>query len=103
MSTQLVYVNRRKKLESGQRTTSLHWMLNKPGLIGSVLSKVKPENRELYFMLGQFGKCSQDVSVHHAHSVTSSKAMLSLQMSPLSLFSMTLLSGQVHTSCLYLV
>jgi len=50
----LVYVNRRKKLESGQRTTSLHWMLNKPGLIRNLLSKVKPENRELYFMLGQF-------------------------------------------------
>ncbi|KAI0273878.1 hypothetical protein BGY98DRAFT_997995 [Russula aff. rugulosa BPL654] len=50
----LVYVDRRKKLESGQRTTSLHWMLNKPGLIGNVLSKAKPENRELYFMLGQF-------------------------------------------------
>jgi len=49
-----VYVDRRKKLESGQRTTSLHWMLNKPGLIGNMLSKVKPENRELYFMLGQF-------------------------------------------------
>ncbi|KAF8480016.1 hypothetical protein DFH94DRAFT_739736 [Russula ochroleuca] len=50
----LVYVDRRKKLESGQRTTSLHWMLNKPGLIGDMLSKVKPGNRELYFMLGQF-------------------------------------------------
>lgn len=50
----LVYVDRRKKLESGQRTTSLHWMLNKPGLIRNLLSKVKPENRELYFMLGQF-------------------------------------------------
>ena len=55
-----MYVDRRKKLESGQRTTSLHWMLNKPGLIGDVLSKVKPENRELYFMLGQFGKCAQE-------------------------------------------
>jgi len=50
----LVYVDRRKKVESGQRTTSLHWMLKKPGLIGDILSKVKPENRELYFMLGQF-------------------------------------------------
>jgi len=29
-------------------------MLNKPGLIANVLSKAKPENRELYFMLGQF-------------------------------------------------
>jgi len=50
----LVYVDRRKKVESGQRTTSLHWMLNKPGLIADVLSKFKPENRALYFMLGQF-------------------------------------------------
>ena len=33
-------------------------MLNKPGLVGNLLSKVKPENRELYFMLGQFGKYS---------------------------------------------
>lgn len=98
-----MYVDRRKKLESGQRTTSLHWMLNKPGLIGDVLSKTKPENRELYFMLGQFGKCTQDILVHHAHNATSSQSTLSLQMSPLSLFSMTLLSGQVHTSCSYLV
>lgn len=99
-----MYVNRRKKLESGQRTTSLHWMLNKPGLIRTALSKVKPENRELYFMLGQFGKYSQDVLlVRHAHNVMLSKSMLSLQMFLLSLFSMTLLSGQVHTSCLYSV
>jgi hypothetical protein len=98
-----VYVDRRKKLESGQRTTSLHWMLNKPGLIRNLLSKVKPENRELYFMLGQFGKCIQDISVHDVHNATLSQSTLSLQMSPLSLFSMTLLSGQVHTSCSYLV
>jgi hypothetical protein len=98
-----VYVDRRKKLESGQRTTSLHWMLNKPGLIGNVLSKVKPESRELYFMLGQFSKCTQDILVHQAHNATLSQSTLSLQMSPLSLFSMTLLSGQVHTSCSYLV
>lgn len=50
----LVYVDRRKKLESGQRTTSLHYMIKKPGLIGGILNKVQPENRELYFMLGQF-------------------------------------------------
>ncbi|KAI0301270.1 hypothetical protein BC826DRAFT_988459 [Russula brevipes] len=50
----LVYVDRRKKVESGQRTTSLHWMLHKPGLIGNILSKVKPENRAIFFMLGQF-------------------------------------------------
>ena len=98
-----MYVDRRKKLESGQRTTSLHWMLNKPGLIGNVLSKAKPENRELYFMLGQFGKRTQDFSVHHAHKAILSQSTLFLQMSPLSLFSMTLLSGQVHTSCSYLV
>jgi len=29
-------------------------MLHKPGLIGNILSKVKPENREIFFMLGQF-------------------------------------------------
>ena len=51
-----MYVDRRKKVESGQRTTSLHWMLKKPGLVSNVLSTVKPENRELYFMLGQFGE-----------------------------------------------
>jgi len=50
----LVYVDRRKKIESGQRTTSLSWMLNKPGLIGNFLSKYRPENRALIFMLGQF-------------------------------------------------
>ncbi|KAI0299409.1 hypothetical protein B0F90DRAFT_1810670 [Multifurca ochricompacta] len=50
----LVYVDRRKKVESGQRTTSLYWIINKPGLIGSLLSKFQPEDRALYFMLGQF-------------------------------------------------
>ncbi|KAI9513475.1 hypothetical protein F5148DRAFT_1273104 [Russula earlei] len=50
----LVYVDRRKKVESGQRTTSLYWMLNKPGLINNMLSKFKPENRAFIFMLGQF-------------------------------------------------
>ncbi|KAI0267402.1 hypothetical protein BC834DRAFT_871173 [Gloeopeniophorella convolvens] len=50
-----VYIDRRKKIESGQRTTSLSWMINnKRGFIGNVLAKVKPEHRAIYFMLGQF-------------------------------------------------
>ncbi|KAH9034933.1 hypothetical protein EDB84DRAFT_1269713 [Lactarius hengduanensis] len=49
-----VYVDRRKKVESGQRATSLYYMINKPGLIGGILNKVRPESRTLYFMLGQF-------------------------------------------------
>jgi hypothetical protein len=53
-----VYVDRRKKVESGQRATSLYYMMNKPGLVGRILNKVQPENRALYFMLGQFGKCN---------------------------------------------
>jgi len=50
----LVYVDRRNKVESGQRATSLYYMMNKPGLVGRILNKVHPENRALYFMLGQF-------------------------------------------------
>jgi len=49
-----VYVDRRNKVESGQRTTSMYYMINKPGLVGRILSKVQSENRALYFMLGQF-------------------------------------------------
>lgn len=63
LQLQLVYVDRRKKVESGQRTTSLHYMINKPGLIGRILSKVRPENRALYFMLGQFSTCN-----HHSYA-----------------------------------
>ncbi|KAI0058314.1 hypothetical protein BV25DRAFT_1872036 [Artomyces pyxidatus] len=50
-----VYVDRRTKIESGERTTSLYFMLSqKRGLIGRALGMVKPERRAAYFMLGQF-------------------------------------------------
>lgn len=52
-----VLVDKRKKIESGQRTTSFSWLLNdKRGVIGKVLSATPPQRRELYFMLGQLGK-----------------------------------------------
>ncbi|KAI0037042.1 hypothetical protein K488DRAFT_39765 [Vararia minispora EC-137] len=51
----LILTDRRKKIESGQRATSLTYLLNhQRGAIGKMLAKVKPERRELYFMLGQF-------------------------------------------------
>ncbi|KAI0039118.1 hypothetical protein FA95DRAFT_1567340 [Auriscalpium vulgare] len=50
-----VYVDRRTKIESGQRTTSLSFMLNnKRGFIGQALSSVRPERRAAAFMVGQF-------------------------------------------------
>ena len=49
-------VDRRKKIESGQRTTSFSFLLNnKRGLIGRALAAVRPERREICFMFGQFG------------------------------------------------
>lgn len=49
-----VLVDRRKKIESGQRTTSFSWMLNdKRGVIGRILSSVPAGYREATFMGGQ--------------------------------------------------
>jgi len=48
-------VDRREKIASGQRTTSLTWLLNdRRGPIGKMLRGVRPESRERGFMLGQF-------------------------------------------------
>lgn len=50
-----VLVDRRTKISSGQRTTSFSWLLNdKRGKIGQLLSRVTPERRAPYFMVGQF-------------------------------------------------
>ncbi|KZT72686.1 hypothetical protein DAEQUDRAFT_722851 [Daedalea quercina L-15889] len=50
-----VFVDRRKKIESGQRTTSLSFLLNdKRGVIGRSLSMVPPQYRILAFMFGQY-------------------------------------------------
>ncbi|EGO01570.1 hypothetical protein SERLA73DRAFT_176932 [Serpula lacrymans var. lacrymans S7.3] len=49
-----VLIDRRTKIESGQRTTSFSFLLNdKRGSIGRVLSKVPPHYREAFFMGGQ--------------------------------------------------
>jgi hypothetical protein len=49
-----VLVNRRKKIESGQRATSFLYLLNaKKSIIGSFLSKVPQQHREAAFMGGQ--------------------------------------------------
>ncbi|PPQ64796.1 hypothetical protein CVT26_002628 [Gymnopilus dilepis] len=50
-----VYVDRRAKIQSGQRTTSLSYLLNdKRGAIGRALAAIPPERREASFMGGQF-------------------------------------------------
>ncbi|KAH8106295.1 hypothetical protein BXZ70DRAFT_919035 [Cristinia sonorae] len=50
----VVMIDRRKKVESGQRITSFSWLLNdKRGVIGRALSNISPQNREWSFMLGQ--------------------------------------------------
>jgi len=49
-----VLINRRKKIESGQRTTSFSFLLNdKRGAIGRVLSSIPQQYREVSFMGGQ--------------------------------------------------
>ncbi|KAE9410405.1 hypothetical protein BT96DRAFT_871272 [Gymnopus androsaceus JB14] len=49
-----VYIDRREKIESGQRTTSMSFMLNtKRGVIGQVLCKIPPNTRAPAFMFGQ--------------------------------------------------
>ncbi|TFY58690.1 hypothetical protein EVG20_g8054 [Dentipellis fragilis] len=51
----LVYVDRKTKVDSGQRTTSLSFLLNNQrGLIGRALAATRPERRAIYFMGGQF-------------------------------------------------
>jgi len=50
-----VYVDRRTKIASGQRTTSLTYLLNdKRSVIGRALERTAPEKREARFMIGQF-------------------------------------------------
>ncbi|KDN49995.1 hypothetical protein RSAG8_01331, partial [Rhizoctonia solani AG-8 WAC10335] len=49
-----VLVDKRKKIESGQRTTSFSFLLKqKRGAIGKILNFMPPEHREFYFMFGQ--------------------------------------------------
>ena len=61
---QFVLVDRRKKIESGERTTSFSWMLNdKRGVIGRMLGHIPQRYRELSFMTGQLGECSFVVKV----------------------------------------
>ncbi|KAI0723006.1 hypothetical protein C8Q76DRAFT_721222 [Earliella scabrosa] len=50
-----VLIDRRAKVQSGQRITSFTWMLNdKRGAIGRTLAKIPPQYREVSFMAGQF-------------------------------------------------
>ncbi|KAG6830615.1 hypothetical protein H0H92_015707 [Tricholoma furcatifolium] len=52
-----VLVDRRSKIESGERTTSFSWLLNdKRSFIGKTLSSVPPRYREAFFIGGQLGK-----------------------------------------------
>ena len=54
---QFVLVDRRQKIESGERTTSFSFLLNdKRGAIGRSLSSVPQQYRESAFMFGQLGK-----------------------------------------------
>ncbi|VDC06239.1 unnamed protein product [Peniophora sp. CBMAI 1063] len=50
-----VWVNRRTKIQSGERTTSLTFFLNnKRGWVGKLLVATPPERRAVYYMMGQF-------------------------------------------------
>jgi hypothetical protein len=56
-SYQFLLVDRRAKIESGQRTTSFSFLLNdKHSAIGRMLSSVPRQYREASFMAGQFGQ-----------------------------------------------
>jgi hypothetical protein len=58
-SFQFLLVDRRHKIESGQRTTSFSWLLNdRHSAIGRALSSVPPHLREACFMAGQLGMWS---------------------------------------------
>ncbi|KAI1789008.1 hypothetical protein LXA43DRAFT_600403 [Ganoderma leucocontextum] len=49
-----VLIDRRAKVQSGQRITSFTWLLNdKRGAIGHALAKIPPAQREISFMAGQ--------------------------------------------------
>ncbi|KAK4687742.1 hypothetical protein P7C73_g2372, partial [Tremellales sp. Uapishka_1] len=51
---QFISVDRKVKVESGQRQTSFRYMLNdKHGPVGKALQGIKPEHRELWFIFGQ--------------------------------------------------
>ncbi|WVQ98998.1 hypothetical protein IAU59_006130 [Kwoniella sp. CBS 9459] len=49
-----ISLDRKSKIESGQRQNSFHYMLNdKRGPIGKALQGIRPEHRELWFIFGQ--------------------------------------------------
>lgn len=67
---QFVYVDRRSKIESGQRTTSFSYLLNdKRGAIGRALDRTRPDKREVYFMTGQFGKYNLVPTSHTLNAI----------------------------------
>jgi len=57
----------------------------------------------MIFMLGQYREYNDTASLSRANPGTFSKSILFSQMCHLSLFSMILLFGQVHTFCSYSV
>ena len=66
IQAQFVIIDRRKKIESGQRTTSFSFLLNdKRGVIGRMLAAVPPQYREVSFMAGQLGTSSVSQSNNH--------------------------------------
>ncbi|WRT67406.1 uncharacterized protein IL334_004377 [Kwoniella shivajii] len=49
-----ISLDRKSKIESGERQNSFHYMLNdKRGPIGKALQGIRPEHRELWFIFGQ--------------------------------------------------
>ena len=70
-------IDRRVKVQSGQRITSFTWLLNdKRGAIGRTLAKIPAEHREVSFMGGQFGE--QPASRQFKHCPVSHILFLSL-------------------------
>lgn len=58
---QFISIDRKAKIESGQRQTSFVHMLNdKRGPIGKALQGIRPAHRELWFMFGQLSRFCSD-------------------------------------------
>ncbi len=70
---EFVLVDRRAKIESGQRTTSFSFLLNeKRGVIGRALSSIPQGYREAVFMGGQLSKSLSCDNLHIAYSWSTS-------------------------------
>ncbi len=78
-----VLIDRRAKIQSGQRTTSFSYLLNdQRGAIGRSLSTFPPQYREAIFMGGQLGKSIDRSMTTWQLIITSSCSLCYLDRTP---------------------